>query len=293
VLGSVVGNDPFSAQGRPLYGKPLLARVFDDAGAIEPVLESAIGANVSEHAATLLRLDPPVDPNYLPTFASFTKDGRLKAYVSGPPTENSIEIATSGGIKVRAGGALDLRTGSPLIIEAPSGDAKDNFGFCFTSPTGAICLTAGAATTRGSVTARTAPEAFEENTLPGIIVEAPTTSVNITAGRNVKISAGGQTRIENSQDVVISPQNTVSITTDKVSQQSTSVDKTVLAKETTLYSGPKNFNPANAPLRSVTFGANPLTGHIGGPPTLTGWSLVIVKRPSCLVTIPLTSSSGT
>ena len=46
--------------------------------------------------------------------------------------------------------------------------------------------------------------------------------------------------------------------------QSTTVDKTVLAKETTLYSGPKNFNPANAPLRSVTFGANPLTGHAGG-----------------------------
>jgi len=264
VLGSVVGNDPFSKPGRALYGKPLVASVFSSDGSTEPGLSSGIGVNVSRHAATLFRLDPPVDNNYLPTFTSFTKDGRLKAYISGPPSQNSIEVATSGGILVKAGGAIDLRTGSPLKIEAPSGDDVDNFGFCFTSPTGAICLTAGAATTRGSTSARTAPDGFEENVLPGIIIEAPTSSVDITASRNVKIAGGAQIRLENTQEVLITPQNQLTMTSDKISQQCTTIDKTVLAKETVLYSGPKNFNPSNTPLRSVTFGANPLTGHIGG-----------------------------
>lgn len=264
VLGSVVGNDPFSDQGRRIYGRPVKPNVFDDDGGIRPTLESGIGVNIAEHCATLFRLDPPTNATFQPTFTSFTKDGRFKAFVSGPPRENSIELATSGGIKVQAGGAIDFVTGSPLNITAPSGDDEDNFGFCFTSPTGAICLTAGGATTRGSFSARTAPDGREENTLPGIIIEAPTSSVDITASRNVKIAGGSQIRLENTQEVLVTPQNQLTMTSDKLSQQCTTIDKTVLAKETVLYSGPKNSNPSNTPLRSVTFGANPLTGHVGG-----------------------------
>ena len=264
VLGSVVGNDPFSETGRALYGRPLRPNVFDDDGSSRPTLESGIGVNISEHCATLFRLDPPAESTFQPTFTSFTKDGRFKAYISGPPNKNSVEVVAAGGIKVQAGGAIDLTTGSPLKITAPSGDDQDNFGFCFTSPTGAICLTAGAASTRGSFSARTAPSGGEENILPGIIIEAPTSSVNITASRNVKIAGGSQIRLENTQEVLITPQNQLTLTSDKFSKQCTTIDKTVLAKETVLYSGPKNFNPANTPLRSTTFGANPLTGHIGG-----------------------------
>lgn len=264
VLGTVVGNDPFSDQGRRLYGRPVKPNIFDDDGTVRPTLESAIGVNIAEHCATLFRLDPPTSATFQPTFTSFTKDGRFKAFISGPPDENSIEVSTAGGIKVQAGGAIDFVTGSPLNITAPSGDDENNFGFCFTSPTGAICLTAGGATTRGSVSARTAPSGREENTLPGIIIEAPTSSVDITAARNVKIAGGSQVRLENTQEVLITPQNQITMTSDKLSKQCTTIDKTVLAKETVLYSGPKNSNPSNTPLRSVTFGANPLTGHVGG-----------------------------
>jgi len=265
VLGSVIGNDPFSPVGRPQYGQPLRPNVFDADGSLRPSFDTALNVNVSEHAATLFRLAPPVDNGFLPTFTSFTKDGRFKAYVSGPPQERSIEIATSGGIRVEAGGAIEFQTGSPLRINAPAGDGDDNFGFCFQSPTGAICLSAGGASTRGSATARNTPTSLEEAALPGIILEAPTSSVNITAARNVRIQGGSTIQLTNSQQVDITPQNSVNILTDKLSQQCTTIDRTVLGKETTLYSGPKNFNPAYAPLRSVTFGANPLTGHVGGP----------------------------
>ncbi len=265
VLGSVIGNDPFSETGRLQYGRPLAPNVFDPDGTARPGLDDGLGKPLGSHAASLFRVENPLDLNALPSFVSVTKDGRAKAYLSGPPLENSLELATSGGIKVEAGGALDLTSGSPLKLSASGQGDSENFGFCFDSPTGAICLRAGGATTRGSFTARNTPTSVEESALPGLLLEAPTSSVQVTASRNVRIQGGSSIQLANAKNVQITPQNLCSILTDKYSQQCTTVDKTVLAKETVLYSGPKNFNPANAPLRSTTFGANPLTGHVGGP----------------------------
>ena len=265
VLGSVVGNDPFSETGRVQYGQPLAPNVFDADGSLRPSMDVALGLPLAEHAASLFRVESPTDINALPMFASITKDGRFKGYLGGSPLENSLELATAGGVKVQAGGPLDLRSSSPLKLSASGAEDPENLGFCFDSPTGAICLRAGGATTRGSATARNTPSSIEEAALPGLMLEAPTSSVQIQAARNVRIQGGSSIQLANSQRVDITPQNLCNILTDKFSTQCTTGDKTVLAKETVLYSGPKNFNPANAPLRSVTFGANPLTGHFGGP----------------------------
>jgi len=264
VLGSVVGNDPFSETGRPLYAKPIVPQITAEDGSVSPVLRSGVAEDMNTHAATMFRLEPPLRSNFQPSWHSFTKDGRFKSFVSGPSDQNSIEVATSGGILVKAGGAIDLRTGSPLKITAPSGDDQENFGFCFDSPTGAICLTAGAATTRGSFTARTNPDALDELQLPGLLLEAPTTSAWLTAGRTVMIAAGDQIQLANSNEVKITPRNNLSMVSDKLSVQCSVIDKTVTSKETTLYSGPKNFLPTNLPLRQTTFAGTPLTGHVGG-----------------------------
>jgi hypothetical protein len=264
VLGSYIGNDPYSEKGRKLYAQPIVPQILADDGTVSAALLSGVGRDMNTHAATMFRLEPPLQPNFAPTWHSFTKDGRFKANVSGPRDQNSVEVSTAGGILVKAGGAIDLRTGSPLKIQAPSGDDEENMGFCFDSPTGAICLTAGGATTRGSFTARTNPDALDELQLPGLILEAPTSSVWVTAGRTVMIAAADQIQLVNANEVKISPRNNVQILSDKISMQCTTLDRTVTGQESTFYSGPKNFLPTNLPLRRVTVGGTPLTGHIGG-----------------------------
>ena len=85
VLGSVVGNDPYTNRGRKLYGLPLAPVIFDDDGTVDPRLDSGIGVPLDQHAATLFRVEPPIDdPATLPPmFVSTTKGGQVKGFIGG------------------------------------------------------------------------------------------------------------------------------------------------------------------------------------------------------------------
>lgn len=264
VLGSVVGNDASSRNGRALYGLPLRPVVFDGEQ-IAPRLESGVGFPIGEHAASLFKVEPPLeDPSRVPPmFVSTTKDGRLRGFLSGPQNENSVELALNGGMRIDANG--------PLVFNAPStvlnfrnGDATENWAFALQSDTGAILIRADAPTTRGSFSARMGTDALQESTLPAVAVESPNGNVHVTAGRIAKLSGANAVQITDTNEVLIAAKQAVNILAEKVLQQSTQVDKTVAGKETNLYSGPKNFLPTNAPLRETKFIATPLTGHIGG-----------------------------
>jgi len=66
VLGSVVGNDPFTRKGRELYGLPLAPRIFSGRN-IEPRMDSGIGVPLSEHASSYFRVESPIDdPSTIP-----------------------------------------------------------------------------------------------------------------------------------------------------------------------------------------------------------------------------------
>ena len=264
VLGSVVGNDPYSVRGRELYGLPLAPRLFDGTQ-IDPRLDSGLGVPLGEHAASLFSITPPLDdPSRIPAmFVSATKDGRVKAYLTGPQNENSLELALNGGMRVDANGPLEFNAPN-TVLNFRNGDPTDNWALALQSETGAILIRASAPTTRGSFSARTGTDALQESTLPAVAVESPNGNVHISAGRIAKISAANAVQITDTNEALISAKQTVNTLTDKWLLQCNTVDKTVLGKETNLYSGPKNFLPSNAPLRETKFIATPLTGHAGG-----------------------------
>lgn len=260
VLGSVVGNDAFSAQGKALYGFPLAPRVFDG----EPRFESGLGVGLGEHAATLLRVTDPLDTNASgPSFVSLTKDGRAKISLAGPPSSDSLEMALKGGLRVEAGGPVTLK-GSALNLNFAQGASDDNLGFSVRTQTGAIKLSAGGATTQGVAVAKSNPNALRGNSLPSLILEAPNGNAHLTSGQDTKISGAATVQLVDTNEVSIVPKRIVRVFSDKILSTCNTLDRTVLGKETTLYSGPKNSLPSNGPLREVKFTATPATGHVGG-----------------------------
>lgn len=263
VYGSVVGNDAFSPQGRLLYRLPLVPRIFDQES-VDPRMESGVGVDIGEHAASLLRIRHPLAANSNdPAFVSFTKDGRLKAFLSGPQDQNSLEVALSGGMRLDAKGEISLK-GSALNLNFDQGDSTNNYGFSVRTQTGAIRLSAGGPSTKGSAVARTNPEALSENSLPHLDLAAPNGNAQITSGGKTKISGAAAIQLTDTNEVSVVAKNTFRLYSDKILSSCNVLDRTVQGKETTLYSGPKNMIPSNGPLREVKFTATPLTGHVGG-----------------------------
>jgi hypothetical protein len=263
VLGSVVGNDPFSKKGRLLYGIPLVPRIFD-VTKVDPRFESGLGVDLGEHAAFLLQVTNPLDSNAnFPTFISLTKDGRLKSYISGPQDQNSVEIAMSGGLKVQSEGPMEFISPA-LNLKFDRGDDINNFGFAVETGTGAIKLSANGPTTQGSFSARMNPTQLSEQALPSLLLEAPTGNAHLVAGRITKISGANAVQIVDTNEVTSTPKQSFNVFTDKFLVQCNTLDRTVQGRENTLYSGPKNFLPTNLPVRKTIFAANPLTGHAGG-----------------------------
>lgn len=263
VLGSVVGNDAFSVRGRDLYGLPLVPRVFD-VNKVDPRFQSGLGIDLGEHAASLFQVTNPLDSNgNLPMFSAVTKDGRLKAYFSGPQLENSVEIAMEGGMRVESGGPMTFKAPA-LNLNFDRGDDVNNFGFAVETGTGAIKLSAKGPTTQGSFSARTNLDQLSEQSLPSLLLEAPSGNAHLLSGRTTKISGGDIIQLVDTNEISATPKQSFNLFTDKFLTQCVTLDRTVQGKENTLYSGPKNFLPTNLPIRSVTFGANPATGHAGG-----------------------------
>jgi len=115
VYGSVVGNDPFSTQGRKEYGLPLVASVFDSLGGVSPRIEAAQiaskgrggGVPLAEHAATLFKLTP-ISGRLAPTWWSINKQGQARINISGPPNGYGVDAAVAGGMRLAVGGGLEL-----------------------------------------------------------------------------------------------------------------------------------------------------------------------------------------
>jgi len=265
VLGSVVGNDPFTNQGSQLYGLPLTPKIFDADGTVAPRLESGIGVALGEHAASLMRVDPPIaDPSVLPPmFSSVTKDGRVRAFLGGPQNEDSLELACNGGIHVQSNGALKFDAPT-VALNFRNGDPLENWAFKLESETGGILIKASAPTTRGSFSTRDTQNSLEENQLPSISIESPNGNVQMTAARTAKVSGANAIYLTDTNEVLIQSKQQINMLTDKALLQTTTRDKTIMGRETQLYSGPKNFLPTNAPFREVKFIGTPLTGHAGG-----------------------------
>lgn len=257
VMGSVVGNDPFSMGGRALYGLPLKTTVFSDSVA-SPSIESGAGHDIGEHAAVLLRVTNPADPSSAPTFWSVTKDGRAKLSVVGPGTDFSAEASFAAGLHVVAGRSpngesLRFDGAGKIKLRAEKGDLQGR-GVEITS--GATVLIRGGGVAGTPIPSGTMSE-------PGLTLQSDTDALIKAAG--AVIFSAKSINFQDTSVLGFSAAAAMSLRAgDSMSQVSKTRDVTSMGKSTETFSGPKDGLPTNGAVREISITANPATGFVGG-----------------------------
>lgn len=259
VLGSVVGNDPFSYLGRPTYGVPLRPVVMTPTGEIDPSIVGSIGFPIGDQAATLFRLTPPVGEGLSQTFTSFTKDGRFRAYIAGGPS--SAEVATAGDLSLSVGGTLHLHLQGGIQMHGTPGPG--NVGLSLGSSAGAVVIRGGGSLDTGSAARDAVPGGMSASSAPSVLIDG---TQNVTVRSEGVVSLQGPTiNVANAGTVSVGAQNNLTLSSGgRISLTTQSLDQIISGRESTNYGGPHEGNPANGPSRSVTFSSTPATGRAGG-----------------------------
>lgn len=250
VMGSVVGNDPFTQEGRKKYGIPLVAQIFEGDLPV-PRLDGANlggGTPVGTHMATLFRMIPPVDNTESQgTFWGVNKSGQFKASIGGNPKEFSAEIAMSGSLKIGLGGGMRFISDGHL-----EWITRNKSSLNMSAPEGAVVIYGGGAPKNNSaVGERNAGTDGGEGDLPAVDIVAKT-NARIKAEKLVAIKAGAVTM--NATTVGITAHE--ELTLDGVKKTSISTEnfqKSVSGKAQESYGGPKYGLPTNMPLHERTY----------------------------------------
>ena len=265
VLGTVVGNDPFTDKGQRLYGMPMRPVIFD--GEIRsPAMVTALGTPLGTHAASLFRIAPPTGGT--PSFVSSTKDGRLLASLVGPIDTWSAEVAFGAGLRMGSGTepggeSLNADMDGSVTLRARRGRNADNMGVLITSDEGAVKIYAGGTSQEGGIAARTAPSGTGEAAMPGVIVESGTNAL-IKAVGTLTLSAN-QLNLENISSMRFGANSSLDFKSGAgISHSSDTYTQSSTGRSTYNYSGPKDSLPTNGPLRKESFTGSPATGFAGG-----------------------------
>jgi len=250
VMGSVVGNDPYSQEGRKKYGVPLVARIFEGDMPV-PRLDGADlngGTPVGDQLASLFRMIPPVgNTESQGTFWGVNKSGQFRASIGGKPSGLSAEIAMSGSLKIGLGGGMRFisdghlewvtNNKSSLNISASEGSVQIYGG--------------GPPKNNSAVGERNNGTDGGEGDLPSVDILART-SARIKAERLVAIKAGAATinaanvGITSHGDLTLDGAARVSISTDTYQMHSN-------GKAQESFGGPKYGMPTNMPLHERTY----------------------------------------
>jgi len=258
VVGSVVGNDAFSLNGKGLYGLPLRPTVFSDDGLVSPGLVSGLGTRLREHAATLLKVSPAYGPGPA-SFASFTKDARFKAYLAGPDT--SAEIALRGGMRLAAGGGVGITSGGGVAIESSSGPG--NIGVSLLSPNGAVTIFGGGTVAGGTAAADAAPDSSSGGSAPSVLIHG-TQNVTIRSEGSINLHSP-RMRITNASQIDMRAQSALSLSSgQRASLSAQQVQLSASGSMSTVVSGPQDSNSSNGPSHSLQINSTPATGNTGG-----------------------------
>lgn len=265
VLGSVVGNDPYTVDGRTKYGLPLIANVFDgDIANPRLVPVKIVGkpdkadkneaTHISKHAATLFRLSPPKpagNERVPDTFWSVNKSGQVRMSIGGPKRENSAEVYMHGSLKLRLGGKLDLGFEGGISFAT-----KSKASLQLDSEQGPLTLYGG-----GPITGAEAKGWEKGGTgkgggeLPSVKMEGRT-GVWIRGGQKVKINAPSEVEIEASGLKLLGNQEITLDATKKLTMMGEKIQSTVSGKRQDSYSGPEGQNPTKGALHERTYTPN-------------------------------------
>jgi hypothetical protein len=245
-LGSVVGNDPYSPQGRSQYGKPLVFNVFSG-NKLSPTLSSAeIGQGdtdlktpMEEHLAGLFNFKPiNGDKSY---YWSLNKKGQVKAFIPGPVKENSLELGLQGGLKLFVGGALDLNMDDGIIFKSKGKSPVE-----LSSEKGYVHIYGG-----GSKFSPTQNNTGNSENSPSVFIESRT---NMRLQAEKKILLQSSALESKSSSVSIDANQSIRLqSTGKIALQSDTLSFVSTGKTSQLFSGPPLFIPVNGALHERTY----------------------------------------
>lgn len=242
VLGTVVGNDPYSPAGLKQYGLPLTPVIFRNGG-ISPSMESALGLELGEQAATLLSVQPLGSSQTPNTFLSIKKNGQLRAFLSGPSDGNSLELATTGNGLVNFGGTFTLRADKGLHIQTHEGDAQTNTALKLSAAKGAVVLYGGGKL-RGPDT-QIGAERQPGLQLGGDGVDISSNDfVSLKAAANIDINSPNLVDISGNQAIRIAGGQRATVIAEELFLHAS-------GKQYTTVSGPLHSNPSNGALRET------------------------------------------
>jgi hypothetical protein len=266
VMGSVVGNDPFSRIGRPQYGLPLVLTVFDGDKPNPRVATAKLVTNqetgesptpIQEHAATLFRVRPPLDANIPETFWSVNKKAQLRAAVGGPANENSVEVALAGGLKLSVGGELGFLFNNGVRLGSQAGAANNNVGVDLNGGSGAVRIQGGGPITDGERGEQR--QAGKEDQTPSVLVKSDG-STRIEASKKTEILS--ETAEVTAATASVTGQQAVVLQSPQAVQMSA---ETLIAsssgKTAETFSGPKDQKTSNGPLHERTYSPS-VTGAV-------------------------------
>lgn len=259
VLGSVVGNEPFSARGRKEYGVPLVARVFDDLGGLGPRIgpvqvgssaQGTSGTPLAEHAATLFKLTP-LGGKLAPTWWSVNKQGQVRANISGPSTGSGLDVAVAGGMRLAVGGGLELLLKGGIHFSTQSKNSLR-----LRSEQGPVVIYGGGGPGQGEETLMEQEygSAGGEDAVPAVDIRART-NARIWADRQVLVK--GKKVELNASSVKVNGLDEVEISASKQITQTTEDMKVVVnGKRSDTFIGPKNLLPTSGALHERSY--NPM-----------------------------------
>jgi hypothetical protein len=264
VLGTVVGNDPYSQQGKLRYGVPLVPIIFDgETDSPNPRLAPAklvaredsgdAPTPLQEHAATLFRMTPPLGAGATPdTWWSVNKKGQMRVALSGSPKENSLEAALRGGLKLSVGGQFKLLLNDGVQLGSKNGDRINNVGVNLTSEQGAVRIYGGGKVKGAeAVGQRNNPQGKGESGAPSVDIEAKS-NARLKAAQKVLVKAAEAET--NAAKVELNGHQSVAIrSSDSVETSAKVVKNTSAGKTVSSYSGPKENLPTNGALHEETY----------------------------------------
>lgn len=238
VLGSVVGNDPYTGAGSDLYGLPLGPRVSGDRIVLVPQLDEVI-----DQSATLVQVNPLV-PNQAPTFTTITKGG---AFYAGVGSNAAVNIE----------GALEVKGGSVGVGSAAEMELLSGGGISISANGGAVSIKGEGYSdlSAGSSDARLAQKSVIIEGRRGVSIQSGTAVVfnaPVVDFSNVKTMRFGA-----SEGLVLKGGSGISV-------QTSAMKENINGSRETVVSGPVDGNPLNAQGVSETIACSPATGSVGG-----------------------------
>lgn len=257
VLGSVVGNDPYSVNGRNLYGLPLKPVVFAS-GSTAPGLVSGLGSRISDHAATLLRITPPFGAGE--SWASWTKSGAYRARISAGGV--SAQVSLVGGTELVAGGTVSLTGNAGVSISGDGGPG--NSGVALSSTAGTVTIYGGGVPATGPAAALDVdPNVSDGGGAPSVNIRGAG-PVSVASNQEVRLAAPRITLADTSA-LDLRAQSSISLSSgSRIALSSQAVSVSATGGMTTTISGPADSNPANGPSHSLSINSTPATGNAGG-----------------------------